>query len=103
MKRNLKFIISNLLQQLSTKIGGEPWTIDRMPFTHQPTMICGLDVIPNSHTTGKFIQGFTASFNQTFSKYISLCDEIESRDKIKLQNCISEALINVSIYNIIEL
>ncbi len=95
----MKFIISNLLLQLSAKIGGEPWVIDKMPFTYQPTMICGLNVIPNKHSPGKFIQGFTASFNETFSRYVSLCHDLESYEKNNLKNCITEALVNVSSMN----
>jgi aubergine-like protein len=56
--------------QICAKIGGEPWAVDRMPFTNAPTMVVGIDV----HSKGKnSFLGCVGTFNNTFTKYHSVC------------------------------
>ena len=65
--------------QICAKVGGEPWAIDRMPFTSVPTMIVGIDVYKKS---GKSIVGCCATFNNTFTKYNSIAGIADSEEDI---------------------
>jgi aubergine-like protein len=82
--------------QICAKIGGEPWAIDKIPFSDKPTMIVGLDVYNKG--TKSFI-GCCATFNHTFTKYLSIVkSEIRGTDlSEKVNQCISEAIQHVII------
>jgi aubergine-like protein len=89
--------VNKVLIQICAKVGGEPWALDQLPFTNCPTMVCGIDIF---RATGKkSILGFTATYNRTFTRYISLAKILEDgNDKQVLTECIDEAFKNVILY-----
>jgi aubergine-like protein len=80
--------------QICAKVGGEPWAIDKIPFTNIPTMVVGIDVYNKS---GKAIIGCCATFNNTFTKYASIVKTADQGDDLsgKVAECIQEGLANV--------
>lgn len=85
--------MNKILIQICAKIGGEPWAIDGMPFTNEPTMICGIDTFQSAGRNS--ILGFTATYNRTFTKYISIPKIIGSEPKEAISECLNKALKNV--------
>ncbi len=83
--------------QICAKIGGEPWAIDKLPFTTNPTMVVGIDVYKKS---GKSIIGCCATFNNTFTKYISIAGTADSEEEICniVSKCVGESTKHVFIY-----
>jgi aubergine len=81
--------------QICAKIGGEPWAIDRLPFTNIPTMVVGIDLLKKS---GRCIIGCCATFNNTFTKYVSIAGtaDTESEANSLVAKCIAESLKHVS-------
>ncbi len=80
--------------QICAKLGGEPWAIDGLPFIRVPTMLVGIDVYNKG---GKSIIGCCATFNITFTKYVSIC-KIENAGSdltSKISECLSEAFNHV--------
>jgi len=77
--------------QMCAKIGGEPWALDKMPFILVPTMVVGIDVY---NKNGKNIVGCCASFNNRFTKYLSIVkQENQDRDLDSImRDCINEAI-----------
>jgi aubergine-like protein len=69
--KNVRSIVSKVLVQICAKIGGIPWTVDKMPLLDVPSMICGLDVYHATHLGRKSVLGFCASFNNSATKYWS--------------------------------
>lgn len=82
--------------QICAKVGGEPWAIDKLPFTSIPTIVVGIDVLNKS---GKFIIGCCATFNNTFTKYVSIAGLAHSDIEINsvVTKCIEESLKHVII------
>jgi hypothetical protein len=82
------------LIQICAKIGGEPWAVDKLPFTNSPTMVCGMDVFKSTGKTS--VLGFTSTFNKTFTRYMSIAKVYEElkADEI-MYECMSEAIKNV--------
>jgi len=75
--------------QICAKLGGEPWAIDKLPFVSVPTIVVGIDVYKKN---GKGIVGCCASFNNRFTKYLSIVKE-EGKDKdldVIIRDCILE-------------
>ena len=66
---NLKNIVSKVLIQICSKIGGIPWIVDSMPLLDKPTMICGIDVYHQTQQCKKSVMGFCSSYNKTATKY----------------------------------
>jgi aubergine len=69
--KNVRSICNKILIQICAKIGGEPWAVDKMPFLNKPTMVCGMDIFHKQGTGSKSILAFTASLNQTVTRYWS--------------------------------
>jgi aubergine-like protein len=61
-------VINKVLMQICAKVGGEPWAIDNLPFTRQPTIIIGLDVYNKNN---RAIIGCCGTLNNTFTRYSS--------------------------------
>jgi hypothetical protein len=80
--------------QICAKLGGEPWAMDKMPFTKVPTMVIGLDI---SNKGSNIIISICASYNNTFTKFISVvASEINSINiGSKITECVKLALENV--------
>lgn len=54
---------------MNAKIGGQPWSVTRMPFIEKNTMVVGYDV---HHKRGqKSLVAFNASINTNFNRYWS--------------------------------
>jgi len=86
--KGLRSVINKVLMQICAKIGGEPWAIDNMPFTGCPTMVVGIDQYNKDNKT---IIGCCASYNRTFSKYLS-SSALESQGN-DLGNKIAECIV----------
>jgi hypothetical protein len=83
-----------VLVQIGAKIGGEPWIVEQLPFTDQPTMLCSYDVYGRT-TLG--ILGFVATFNRSFGKYFSTVRQCgTAKVDTYLSECMVDALKNVS-------
>lgn len=84
--------------QICAKVGGEPWAVDSMPFTSVPTVVIGVDVYNKGN---KSIVGCCASFNNTFTKYISIakCEEKGKDLTEKVNECVKEAISQVILNN----
>lgn len=97
LDRGLRSVVNKILMQMCAKIGGEPWAIDKLPFVSVPTMVVGIDVYNKS---GKSIIGCCASFNNRFTKYLSIVkQEAQGRDlDAIMRDCINEALEMVIYY-----
>ena len=83
--------------QICAKVGGEPWAVDKMPFTSIPTMVVGLDIYKKS---GKSIIGCCATFNNTFTKYISIAGTSDTDEGVhsEVSKCVGESIKHVIIY-----
>lgn len=84
--------MNKILIQICAKIGGEPWAIDQLPFTNCPTMVCGIDMF--SSTGKKSILGFTATYNRTFTRFISIAKIVEGKPETVIAECLDEAVKN---------
>lgn len=42
--KNLRAIVSKIVAQICSKIGGIPWVVDEMPYCDKKTMVCGMTV-----------------------------------------------------------
>lgn len=72
--RNLKSIVTKLLIQICSKIGGVPWTCDQLsPLVNEaPTMVCGVNVYYDSDRTGcSGVVGLVATTNKKCTRYYS--------------------------------
>lgn len=95
--KGIRSIVNKILIQICAKIGGEPWAVDSLPFTNCPTMVCGIDIYKGA---GKSILGFTATYNRTFTRYVSLAKVIdESKPLSAFNECLNEAIQNFSLTN----
>ena len=99
--KNVRSICNKILIQICAKIGGEPWAINQMPFMNKPTMICGMDVYHKAGSGNKSILAFSASLNQTATRYWSSAKVQEEGQEISntLQQIVSEALNEFKIRN----
>jgi len=92
--KNLRSIINKLLIQICAKVGGEPWAIDNLTFVQRPTMTCGIDTYSKTiKGKKKIIMAFTASFNKTFTKYISLAKVVDDGEDLTIpfRDCVLTA------------
>lgn len=71
--KNLRSIVNKILIQITAKIGGIPWTVDKLPYMDKPTMICGMDVFHSTTLGKKSVLALTASINNSATKYFSTC------------------------------
>ena len=65
--KNVRSIVTKILIQMNSKIGGEPWAISDMPFTNMPTMIVGYDVYHKMKA--KSYLAYCATTNRNFTTY----------------------------------
>jgi len=88
--KGLRSVINKVLMQICAKVGGEPWAVDSMPFTSVPTMVIGFDTY---NKFGKQIIGCSASYNRTFTKYISVpaIEALNAPLNDKIKECVNEA------------
>ncbi len=82
--------------QICAKVGGEPWAVDKMPFTSVPTIVIGVDVYKKF---GKNIIGCCGTFNNTFTRYVSIAGVAETDEGIysTVSKCITECVKHVRI------
>jgi hypothetical protein len=64
-------IISKILTQICSKIGGIPWINDSLPLFDKRTMICAINQFHNEKLKCKSVLGFVASYNKSATKYWS--------------------------------
>jgi aubergine-like protein len=89
--KGVRSVINKVLIQICAKVGGEPWAVDKFPFTGAPTMVVGIDVY---NKNGKSIIGCCGTTNRTFTKYVSVC---KTEDQgLDISGKIAECLIEVS-------
>jgi hypothetical protein len=82
---------------MCAKVGGEPWTIDNLPFTNQPTMLCSYEVY-GGKTLNEPILSFCATYNRNMTRYVTYVKKNDPKIIEKeLQNCIKNAVENVII------
>lgn len=67
LAKGFRSVVNKLLIQISSKVGGEPWAISKLPFTNYPTMICSFDIKNDLN-----LLSFVATYNNTFTKYIPI-------------------------------
>ena len=92
--KNIKTIMNRLFIQIVAKISGEPWTINDIPFTDMPTIVCGID----SYDKGTCkLMGICSSINKNFSRYASVCFERKPTDEENIKFALNLAFKNVFI------
>lgn len=65
-----------------------------MPFNNCPTMVCGIDIFRGAGK--KSIFGFTATYNRTFTKYVSIPKIMEDgKEDGVIGDCIKDSVNNV--------
>ncbi len=79
-------MVNKLLIQISSKVGGEPWAINQLPFTNVPTMICSFDMKSELN-----LLSFVATHNNTFTKYTPLTRVGADYSK-SLSECMSKSV-----------
>lgn len=67
--KNLRSIITKVLIQMNAKLGGIPWSMDKMPYSDKPTMVCGISLF--SKRGQKNVLGMCASVNREMNKFFS--------------------------------
>jgi aubergine-like protein len=89
LAKGVRSVVNKILIQICAKVGGEPWAIDKLPFTGAPTMVVGIDVY-NKH--GKTIIGCCGTTNRTFTKYVSVCKFQDQGEDLseKIAECLTE-------------
>lgn len=94
--KGVRSIVNKVLIQINAKTGGEPWAIDNLPFTAEPTMICGIDTYgkPGSKTQ---MLAFCATFNRTFTRYVSFLRTPQENCSLSMElvDCVKGAVENV--------
>lgn len=95
--RGFRSVVNKILMQMCAKIGGEPWAVDKLPFTNVPTMVVGIDIYNKGSNT---IVGCCASYNDKFTKYLSIVkfDSQTNEIYIKIKECVMEAVESVKKY-----
>lgn len=58
---------------MNAKLGGVPWSLDKLPFCDKPCMVVGLSVF--SKRGQKNIMGMCASVNQSANRFFSRTTE----------------------------
>ncbi len=88
-------MVNKILMQICAKVGGEPWAVDNIPFTNQPTMIVGIDVY---NKNGKSILGCCATLNSTFTRYSSTVKYVEQGSDLsgKIAEAVAESVRHVN-------
>ncbi len=73
--------------QICAKVGGEPWAVDNLPFTNNPTMVVGLDSYNKGEHT---ILGCCSTLNRSFTRYASIVKSV--RQGADLSDDIADAI-----------
>jgi aubergine-like protein len=91
-------VCQNITRQINCKLGGELWTVD-IPL--RKTMIVGIDVYHDTLTKGQSACGFSASMNQTFTKYFTPVHFQKTGQELVdgLKRCMKESLQQFFILN----
>ena len=99
--KGLRSICNKILIQICAKIGGIPWTINNLPFTDAPTMLCGLDVYHQTKLKNKSVLALTATVDRGFSRYWSTVKvkEVGQEIGVDLQSIMEEAINNFKAIN----
>ncbi len=87
--RGLRSVINKVLIQMNAKIGGEPWAISDMPFTKQPTMVIGVDIV---NKNGRSYLGCVGSYNNMLTRFHSTCKVVNSNTGTECGTSLSEAV-----------
>lgn len=87
---------------MCAKLGGEPWAMDQLPFTSEPTMICAIETFEKKSIKNP-IMAFCATYNDIFTKYISLVKETPELKDVPnlLGDCLKESLSSVNYFFLI--
>ncbi|CAD8139528.1 unnamed protein product [Paramecium octaurelia] len=86
-KGKVKTICNKLLVQICAKVGGTPWGISDLPFTDQPTMVCGMDVYHSTAKGRKSMLSFVSTEDEFFSKYMTQSIEMDSGVEFSFSLC----------------
>ncbi|CAK73120.1 unnamed protein product (macronuclear) [Paramecium tetraurelia] len=86
-KGKVKTICNKLLVQICAKVGGTPWGVSELPFTDQPTMICGMDVYHSTGKAKKSMLSFVSTEDEFFSKYMTQSIEMETGVEFSFSLC----------------
>eukprot|EP01119_Soliformovum_irregulare_P019822 TRINITY_DN6354_c0_g1_i2.p1 TRINITY_DN6354_c0_g1~~TRINITY_DN6354_c0_g1_i2.p1 ORF type:complete len:792 (-),score=209.84 TRINITY_DN6354_c0_g1_i2:309-2684(-) len=91
-------VCQNIIRQINCKMGGELWMVD-VPL--KKAMIIGVDVYHDTLTKGQSVCGFSASMNQTFTKYFTpVCFQKTGQELVDgLGECMRQALQQYFILN----
>jgi len=91
--------VNKILIQICAKLGGEPWALEDLPFTKEPTMICAAESYDKKNLRAP-LMAFCATFNSLFTKYCSFVKEAkDGNDSSSLLGiCLKEALTVVKIF-----
>ncbi len=77
---SMRSIINKILMQINAKRGGQPWVMDSIPLTNEPTMVMSI-------FNQKDIICGVATYDKLFSKYSTKVAKIE--DTLKIGNIVS--------------
>jgi len=86
--KGFRSVVNKLLIQIAAKTGAEPWAIDNLPFTNQPTMIASYDIYGRT-TLG--LLGFVSTYNSCFTKYHAVMKHCGTN---KLDNFLTECMVS---------
>lgn len=93
-------MVNKILIQVCAKLGGEPWAMEDLPFTKEPTMVCAIESY-DKKTLRSPIMSLCATYNNIFTKYVSLVREAKQKENGEsdidglLSSCLNEALVVV--------
>jgi len=94
----LRSVVNKILIQICAKIGGEPWALEDLPFTKEPTMVCAVETYDKKNLRAP-LMAMCATYNSMFTKYCSFVKEAKdgSESTSLLGECLKEALTVVTI------
>jgi len=90
-QKNTMSVITKIMFQINCKLGGQLWRVD-IPLPK--TMVVGIDVCHDTTKGRRSVCGFTASLNETFTRYYSRVTFQEARQEVidGLKVCMDGAL-----------
>ncbi len=93
LAKGLRSVVNKILIQICAKIGGEPWALEDLPFTKEPTMVCAVECYDKKNLRAP-LMAMCATYNSMFTKYSSFVKEAkDGSDSASLLGvCIKEAL-----------
>jgi len=95
----LRSVVNKILIQICAKIGGEPWALEDLPFTKEPTMVCAVECYDKKNLRAP-LMAMCATYNSMFTKYASFVKEAkDGNDSASLLgSCIKEAISIVNLF-----